>query len=153
MYARSWRALLATVALTLATGAASPLSAQRSSGSSEAALRRRVVQLENRVLQLEQEIARMRELSEAQAPALARAGATRPASAHLILAEREGWRRRENWRRLQLGLSELDVRRLLGEPDRVIVDRFTSIWIYPTRNAARVAFGLEGGRVEGWAEP
>lgn len=140
----------AAVALLLA---AEPAAAQAKGSGEAALLRRRVVQLEDRVAQLERQLAEMRSLLQGEQTALAESRAPRPASAYLILSEREGWREPERWRLLQRGLSEIHVRQLLGDPGRVVVSGFTSVWYYPDVGGGRVEFGTESGRVRGWVEP
>jgi outer membrane protein assembly factor BamE (lipoprotein component of BamABCDE complex) len=65
----------------------------------------------------------------------------------------EGWRDRENWRRLKPGLSEVQVRYLLGEPARVAVIDFATYWYYPGPRPGWVKLDREGHDVVSWAEP
>lgn len=143
--------LAAAAALLLL--AADPAAAQAKRPTEAALLRRRVVQLEDRVAQLEQQLAEMRALLHGERAALAESRAPRPASAYLVLSEREGWRDPARWRLLRQGLGEIQIRQLLGEPGRVVVSGFTSVWHYPDVGGGRVEFGTESGRVRGWVEP
>jgi len=61
----------------------------------------------------------------------------------------EGWKSRANWRKLRKGMSEDDVRALLGEPERIDGGSFTD-WLYPRRG--RVTF-WRGAGVDNWTEP
>ena len=61
----------------------------------------------------------------------------------------EGWKSRANWRKLKKGMSEDDVRALLGEPERLNGGHFAR-WKYPSYG--EVVF--EGNRgVFQWTEP
>lgn len=61
----------------------------------------------------------------------------------------EGWKSKANWRKLKRGMSEDDVRALLGEPERIDGGSIT-FWRYPTYGVVRF-FMREG--VHGWDEP
>ena len=63
--------------------------------------------------------------------------------------EAAGWKDRSQWRKLQRGMSEDDVRRLLGEPGKVSVARSYEFWYYA---GGDVAFDKKG-RVDSWDEP
>ncbi len=54
------------------------------------------------------------------------------------------------WRQLRKGMSEDDVRRLLGEPKRIEAGSLLNFWRYA--NFGSVHFS-ESGKVEGWDEP
>ncbi|MGE8155199.1 hypothetical protein ACQKP5_28670 [Pseudomonas vancouverensis] len=57
-----------------------------------------------------------------------------------------------NWRRLQQGLSETDVERLLGSPTRVDAYGTFTIWNYG-EDGAKVQFDAKTRTVTGWHEP
>ncbi|HEF4758238.1 TPA: hypothetical protein SAN82_000636 [Pseudomonas putida] len=57
-----------------------------------------------------------------------------------------------NWRRLQKGLSEADVERLLGSPTKVDAYGDYTLWHYGS-HGGQVEFGAESRTVEGWHEP
>ena len=61
----------------------------------------------------------------------------------------EGWKSLANWRKLKRGMSEDDVRALLGEPERIDGGSLTD-WLYPRRG--RVTF-WRGAGVDNWTEP
>jgi hypothetical protein len=56
---------------------------------------------------------------------------------------------RSQWRMLHRRMSKDEVRKLLGEPDRVSVSRFFESWDYP---GGSVTFDGKG-RVDSWIEP
>jgi hypothetical protein len=59
------------------------------------------------------------------------------------------WKDRSQWRMLQRGMSKDDVRKLLGEPERISVSRFAEFWDY-----LRGSVTFDGkGRVDSWTEP
>ena len=61
----------------------------------------------------------------------------------------EGWKSRANWRKLRKGMSEDEVRALLGEPERLNGGSF-SRWKYPSYE--EVVFHMNRG-VYQWTEP
>ncbi|GAB2594868.1 hypothetical protein GCM10027034_30230 [Ramlibacter solisilvae] len=95
----------------------------------------RVRELERRVEQLEKQVAQP--ASSVSAP--------KPAS-----RQPDGWRHRENWRSLTRGMTEGDVRSILGEPQQVNVYPSFSRWVYPAGGDAT----FDAGRgLQGWTEP
>lgn len=58
-----------------------------------------------------------------------------------------------NWRRLQRGLSEADVERLLGSPTRVEANPGFTVWYYDDPDGGEVHFDSQSRKVEGWQEP
>ena len=58
-----------------------------------------------------------------------------------------------NWRRLQKGLSEVDVERLLGSPTKVSSNIAYTRWEYGDSGEAYVHFDSQSRTVEGWQEP
>jgi hypothetical protein len=140
---RSGLALL----LGLALPAPPPAAAQQA--EEPAMLRQRIVQLEDRVAALEEQLAQALAAQAAQAP-LADPGT---AAATLRLTGTEGWRARENWRRLRQGIGHIEVVYLLGRPARVVVGERSTFWYYPDALGGRVRFDNESGRVEAWVEP
>jgi hypothetical protein len=97
----------------------------------------RVRELERRVEQLEQQVGKQ--------PAAA-AGANRSTG------RSGGSRQLENWRSLRRGMSEADVRSILGEPHKVNVMSSMGVWYYDPPVGGNVHFD-GGGKVEGWSEP
>ncbi|MCK4340476.1 MAG: outer membrane protein assembly factor BamE [Phycisphaerae bacterium] len=61
------------------------------------------------------------------------------------------WRDKENWRKLKRGMSKDDVRRLLGEPQKITEVTDQSWWYYGWPGGGRVEFAPSG--VIGWSEP
>ncbi len=49
-------------------------------------------------------------------------------------------------------MSEHDVERILGSPEKVIVNKVFCNWYYNDTSGA-VNFNAESGKVEGWKEP
>jgi hypothetical protein len=141
---RTTTMLLATL-LALPAGAGAQV--RKEARTDEAALmRRRVVQLEDRVATLEKEVARLERIVRSQAVAQARTPVEEA-------FPDDGWRDRENWRRLEPGLSEVEVRYLLGEPARIAVIDFSTFWYYPAPRGGWVKLDREGRNVVSWAEP
>src|SRR5262245_44757153 len=93
----------------------------------------RVRELERRVEQLEKQGAKP--ASPASAPAVA----PKPVSSQT-----------EKWRSLRRGMTEGEVRSVLGEPSKVNVDASYVTWEYPERANARFDFN---GRLQVWSEP
>ncbi len=95
----------------------------------------RVRDLERRVERLESQL-----LTQAAAPARRQ-----------VDGAQDGWKRLENWRSLQRGMTETDVRRVLGEPHRVDAFGSFAVWYYPA-GGSDVKFDRDRG-VSGWSEP
>lgn len=57
-----------------------------------------------------------------------------------------------NWRKLQKGLSETDVERLLGSPTKVAVYNSFTTWEYGS-DGGEVHFDPDSRTVSGWLEP
>lgn len=53
---------------------------------------------------------------------------------------------------LKKGLSEKDVRKLFGEPDK-ITDRVFCFWTYITKDGVSGYIYFDEGKVSGWREP
>ena len=62
-----------------------------------------------------------------------------------------GWQNKKNWRRLEAGMTEIQVKAILGEPARTIKGVRT-LWYYPNIYCGYVSFG-KNGLVTGWNEP
>lgn len=58
-----------------------------------------------------------------------------------------------NWRRLQKGLSEAEVERLLGSPTKVDAFGTFTIWHYGDSDSGRVHFDAKSRTVTEWHEP
>ncbi|UCF57978.1 MAG: hypothetical protein JSW15_05895 [Deltaproteobacteria bacterium] len=62
-----------------------------------------------------------------------------------------GWQNKKNWRKLEIGMSEVEVRSILGEPTKIIKGVKT-LWYYPNIYGGFVSFG-RNGKLAGWNEP
>ena len=71
-----------------------------------------------------------------------------PSTAQKVVKTSEGWKSVVNWRKLSRGMDYGDVRKILGEPQR-IDGGYLEKWHYP--NYGRVVFA--DGNVDGWREP
>ncbi len=58
-----------------------------------------------------------------------------------------------NWRKLQKGMSEGDVEKLLGSPSKVDTYSSFTIWHYGSPRGGRVQFDGSSRSVDGWREP
>lgn len=96
----------------------------------------RIVQLEKEIQELKIRISKLESLL------------SNPSSAQEIVTSGEGWTSVTNWRRLSTGMHTSDVRRILGEPDRVDGGTLAA-WYY--KNGGTVRF-LDG-KVHEWREP
>jgi hypothetical protein len=77
------------------------------------------------------------------------AGASRPGAAAAREASTPAWQRPERWAQLRVGMSELDVLRLLGEPGKVTRYYAFERWEYPDALGRRLNFD-ERGRLSRW---
>ena len=62
-----------------------------------------------------------------------------------------GWQNRNNWRKLEIGMPEDEVRSILGDPIKVIKGSKT-LWYYPSIYKGFVSFD-QNGNLAGWNEP
>lgn len=58
-----------------------------------------------------------------------------------------------NWRRLQQGLSEAEVEKLLGSPSKIDAFGLFTNWYYGYPSGGRVEFDGKSRTVSGWREP
>jgi len=65
-----------------------------------------------------------------------------------LASSHEGWKSVSNWRKLTTGMNADDVRKLLGEPQRVDGGDFAD-WYYENGGIVMFAFG----NVNRWKEP
>ncbi|KPL26785.1 MAG: hypothetical protein AMS23_00025 [Bacteroides sp. SM1_62] len=69
-----------------------------------------------------------------------------------ILSETgQGWQNKKNWRSLKPGMTEEQVRAVLGEPIKRI-NGIKTLWYYPNIFSSYVSFD-ENGRLTMWNEP
>lgn len=109
------------------------------SAASAQSLEERVRELERRVEQLEKQQIERQPASHAARNSTTRKG--------------EGWKSLGSWRSLKLGMTENEVRSILGDPDKVDVGQLVTMWYYDTSKGGRVRFSSGEHRVEGWTEP
>ena len=62
-----------------------------------------------------------------------------------------GWQNKKNWRKLEIGMPEDEVRSILGAPIKVIKGSKT-LWYYPSIYRGFVSFD-QNGSLAGWNEP
>ena len=66
-------------------------------------------------------------------------------------ADEYGWQNKMNWRKLEMGMSQMQVRSILGELTKVIKGVKT-LWYYPNIYGGFVSFD-RSGNIVGWNEP
>jgi hypothetical protein len=99
-----------------------------------------ILQLRQKILGLE---ARIEELEDLLNECIA--------SKQKEAADKYGWQNKMNWRKLQMGMSQGQVRSILGEPTKVIKGVKT-LWYYPNIYGGFVSFD-QSGNIVGWNEP
>lgn len=62
----------------------------------------------------------------------------------------EPWTDKQNWRRLQKGMTKDAVTRILGEPERINRGIAYEFWYYP--RGGDITFD-DNGRLMSWSEP
>jgi hypothetical protein len=67
------------------------------------------------------------------------------------IADDYGWQNKMNWRKLEMGMSQTQVRTILGEPTKVI-QGVKTLWYYPNIYGGFVSFD-KSGNIVGWNEP
>jgi outer membrane murein-binding lipoprotein Lpp len=103
-------------------------------------LAHRIVVLESKTADLEQRVRTLEALIKAAPSQAWRA----PGSAN--------WRDRANWRRLRRGMTEDQVRAILGEPENVLVVSSRTVWSWgETPKGASLYF--DDDKLAGWSEP
>lgn len=128
-------AILRAALFAALTAASVPVVAAGQDTSSDSLLRR-IDLLERRTTDLEQRVRELEALIKVE-PSQDRRVSTSP-----------DWRDLQNWRRLHLGMKMDEVRKLLGEPERVDAG-YVTFWRWA--DAASVEF--MDGKVSGWSEP
>ena len=109
-----------------------PVSAQ-ATADELSALRQRNAELEKKVSDLE---ALLKECTEARKNQF---------------SDDQGYQNKKNWRSLEAGMKEEQVKKLLGDPLKVI-EGVKTLWYYPNIYGGYVSFD-EKGRLTGWNEP
>ena len=113
--------------LTLLSIPAQPLHAEEEEISQ---LRQKITELEGRIKELEGLLIETRENQ---------------------MADEQAWQNKKNWRRLEIGMKEAQVKTILGEPIKVI-SGVKTLWYYPNIYCGYVSFD-ENGHLVGWNEP
>ena len=67
------------------------------------------------------------------------------------MADQYAWQNKKNWRKLEVGMEETQVKTILGEPIKVI-SGVKTLWYYPNIYCGYVSFD-ENGHLAGWNEP
>jgi outer membrane protein assembly factor BamE (lipoprotein component of BamABCDE complex) len=127
-------AILRAALFAALTAASIPAVAAGQSISADS-LRRQVDLLERRTTDLERRVRELEALIKVE-PSRDRRVSTSP-----------NWRDLQNWRRLRLGMTEDEVRALLGDPERVDAGPVT-YWHWTDANVYFMR-----GKLEGWSEP
>lgn len=96
----------------------------------------RIVQLEKEIQELKVRVSKLESLLN------------EPSKAQAIDTSGEGWKSLANWRKLSTDMSASEVRKILGEPER-LDGGGVARWYY--QNGGRVTF--ISGRVSQWVEP
>lgn len=125
--------------LAALVAASSPAVAEGQQQSSDS-LVHRIVLLESRAAELEQ---RVRELE-----ALIKAEQSRPRPAPVSA----NWRDLANWRRLRRGMTEDQVRAILGEPEGVNVMSIRTTWTWNGPSEFAELY-FDNDKLAGWSEP
>jgi hypothetical protein len=96
----------------------------------------RIDQLEREVQELKLRISKLESLL------------SNPAAAQDVVTSSDGWKSIANWRKLTTGMNPSDVRKILGEPQRMDGGN-VAFWYY--QNGGVVTF--YEGKVDQWREP
>ena len=113
--------------LALLSLPAQPLHAQEEEISQ---LRQKITELEGRIKELEGLLSETRKKQ---------------------MADQYAWQNKKNWRKLEVGMGETQVKTILGEPIKVI-SGVKTLWYYPNIYCGYVSFD-ENGYLAGWSEP
>ena len=97
----------------------------------------------DRIKQLEKDVQELKlRLSKIEAPQGTSTSQTK------AVPSSEGWKSLANWRSLKKGMSDDDVRAILGEPDRIEGGILTR-WLFTNRGYVR----FYEDKLDGWSEP
>jgi outer membrane protein assembly factor BamE (lipoprotein component of BamABCDE complex) len=66
-------------------------------------------------------------------------------------SEDDGYQNKKNWRSLEHGMNEDQVKKILGDP-LMVIKGVKTLWYYPNIYGGYVSFD-EKGRLSGWNEP
>jgi polyhydroxyalkanoate synthesis regulator phasin len=114
-------------------------------------LQTKVEKLQQKVTQLESKIAEVEEvlIEEVLVPREQKKILEEilpPSSRDTINSEK--WRNKQNWRKLEKGMSEEEVKKILGEPSRIKSIPSVEMWNYGSGDVE-----FSDGEVRGWSEP
>ena len=98
-------------------------------------LKQKVAKLESRVAQLEKVLLSNENI--------------RSSSQRIVNSDK--WNNRQNWRKLERGMSKAEVKQILGEPDRIDAGSVT-YWHYSDIFTSGDVTFMDG-KVYGWSEP
>jgi hypothetical protein len=121
---------IALLAVGFCTGR--PLMAQTQSDEI-AQLRQENAELQTKVMELEALLGKCKEQGDVR------------------FSEEHRWQNKRNWRNLEAGMNEAQVRTILGEPVKEI-QGVKTLWYYPSIYSGYVSFD-DKGRLSGWKEP
>ena len=65
----------------------------------------------------------------------------------LVIAD-DGWKSVANWRKLTYGMSTLSVKKILGDPHKIVGAK-NAVWYYDNGGVVR----MNDGNVDRWSEP
>lgn len=72
---------------------------------------------------------------------------------HTYRSSSSDWSDRGNWRKLYSGMSQSEVKQLLGEPLRVEKMGFMTFWHFTQMGVLGPHVTFSNGRLDGWSEP
>jgi len=125
----TWRSLLPLLIVLEFSGASSSWAQEKESAEMQA----RILLLEKRVMELESLLAEAEGVRKSISP------------------DGTGWQNKKNWRSLSVGMRNEEVKKILGEPSKVIQGTKT-LWYYPNLYCGFVTFD-DKGQLIGWNEP
>jgi hypothetical protein len=100
----------------------------------------KIRRLEARITQLEQRLAALEEK------------ATTDRTVKQSSSSAEGWRDKQTWRQLKIGMTKHEVQAILGEPGRISASDLGDHWYYPDPLGGSARFSKEE-RLNSWSEP
>ena len=110
-------------------------------GKSSDSQDQRIVLLESKVAALEERVRVLEALIKVEP------SGTQPVPASA------NWRELANWRRLRRGMTMVQVRTLLGEPERVDENLYSTDWFWGEPPERAMVMFDDGGGLTSWSEP
>ena len=98
-----------------------------------------IKKLEARVLELEKRVEKLEALLE-------HSGTSK-------IEVTDKWKNRSLWRQLKVGMTESQVKSLLGEPRKINGGRILTYWYYSKQTWHSTISFDDSGRIYGWTEP